>query len=361
MATDTLQKFQEFPPELRLEVWRIFLEDEVRSRRVVVWDGRVMPFAHLASPLLRVNIETREKALEFYPIKVKMYLLPETGESLPMSEGRLRQLVAENQDIEDAIREEGSKEAKISTALAKKAHYLLKSAQLTAPEKGALYLNPARDTMLHGYNCGIHFFVRKATDFVKHEDIENPTPLWRTFSSKIPTAVLQSAQQVLRVLGPHLCLKSLEIRFFQQVSRSWDATKSVVECYENDKNIMHPVLSLEEKESEDLMSHLSRPARPLPSSVEAWFGWKERKQGRKQRIILISFEDEINRVAATGLSMVSRAKEVLEEMGETSTSSEQYQDMKKWVENLENSATRWTRDFEDLNTDICAYWRERWN
>lgn len=361
MATDTLHKFQNFPPELRLEVWRIFLEDEARSRRVVVWDGRVMPFAHLASSLLRVNVETRERALEFYPIKVKMYLLPETGEPLPWSEDRLRQLVAENQDIEDEILEEDSKEAKISKALAKKAHYLLESAQLTAPTKGALYLNPARDTMLHGYNCGIHFFVRKATDLVQHQDIDNPTPLWRTFSSKIPTAVFQSAQQVLRVLGPHLCLKSLEIRFFQPVSRSWDATKLVLECYDNDKNMIHPVLSLEEKESEDLMSHLSKPTKPLPGSVEAWFGWKEQIQGRNHKIILVSFDHEINRVAAEGLSMISRAKDVLEEMGETSSSSEEYQDTKKWVENLEQSVTRWTKDFKDFNTDICAYWRERWN
>lgn len=104
MATYMFHKFGDFPSELRLEIWRLYLEDEAQSRQVVIWDGRVMPFRHLSSPLLKVNIETRTVALRFYPVKVNMYLLPENEDFfVPLSATRLDQLVAEDRDSEDGV------------------------------------------------------------------------------------------------------------------------------------------------------------------------------------------------------------------------------------------------------------------
>lgn len=359
MATATLHKFGDFPLELRIEVWHIFLEDEARSRRVVVWDGRVMPFAHLASPLLRVNVETRARALKFYSTKVDIYSLPDTGGFFPLSEDRLRQLVTET--AVGQIEMPDIQEPEIALALAKKAIDLLESAQMTAPTEGALYFSPERDTIIHGYNCGVHLFVRNTSDI--HQDLESPSPLWRTFSSKVPTSAFQAAKHVLRVLGPQLCRDSLETSLFKHVSWSWDPAQLVIDSISPGMDLIHPVLSMDENESEDLMSCISKLSKPLPGILEAWFGWEEHTVGGQHELVLVKFETEIERLIAKSISDLSAAQDSLEwfeEIGEEFTSSESYQQWIKSIPDMVNDMSRAIGGLNDHNTRLCARWREHW-
>lgn len=365
MATATLHKFGNFPPELRLKVWHIFLEDEARSRRVLLWDGRVMPFAHLASPLLRVNVETRETALKFYSTKVDIYSLPDTGEFFPLNEDRLRQLLTEIRDSEDEIQMAEVGEAEIADALAEKAHDLLESSQMIAPTKGALYFNPERDTILHGYNCGVHLFVRKISDIF--QGLENPAPLWLNFSSKVPTSAFQIAKHVLHVEAPHLCRKSLEKSFLKRASDPLDIVRyaytSLLYGMDMDMDMAHPILRLGEKESEDLMSQLSNSAKPVRGSLETWYGWSELTEGGKLIIALLRLEDLIDELEGFMSTVTGRFGDRLDanvESGELSTSSEEYKGLKKDLQTIQSSASRCLRSMKDCNTNICAPWRERW-
>jgi hypothetical protein len=78
--------FATLPVELRLEIWQFFLLLETKRRVVVLSHDkypRVLPFAHLASPLLSVNRESRKLALEFYSCRVPIYkFLPRLNKHL---------------------------------------------------------------------------------------------------------------------------------------------------------------------------------------------------------------------------------------------------------------------------------------
>lgn len=74
--TTGFTSFATLPVELRLEIWQFFLLLETKRRVVVLSHDkypRVLPFAHLASPLLSVNRESRALAQEFYACRIPVY------------------------------------------------------------------------------------------------------------------------------------------------------------------------------------------------------------------------------------------------------------------------------------------------
>ncbi|KAI1768374.1 hypothetical protein GGR53DRAFT_462342 [Hypoxylon sp. FL1150] len=69
-----MSTFSSFPPEIREMVWNAALYHEARSRFVVLQSHqRPFLYKYLCSPLLSLNWESRQYALEFYSIKVKVF------------------------------------------------------------------------------------------------------------------------------------------------------------------------------------------------------------------------------------------------------------------------------------------------
>lgn len=80
-------QFLRLPPELQTMVWKEFARDEAASRVVVVhnkvevdsftntprWVLHLMPLKRLVSPLLSVNLQSRQVALRHYNTPVNMY------------------------------------------------------------------------------------------------------------------------------------------------------------------------------------------------------------------------------------------------------------------------------------------------
>ncbi|KAI1198567.1 hypothetical protein F5X97DRAFT_298875 [Nemania serpens] len=66
--------FDQLPPELRLEVWSFAIQADARRRRVVEQNFQVFPTLDLAAPpFLSVNVESREAARAFYPVRLEVY------------------------------------------------------------------------------------------------------------------------------------------------------------------------------------------------------------------------------------------------------------------------------------------------
>ncbi|KAI1261052.1 hypothetical protein F5Y18DRAFT_403201 [Xylariaceae sp. FL1019] len=74
MAESTL--FRSLPTELRLEIWKHALTEEILSRLVISYDTRIIPLRNLISPLLSVSTESRACALRQYDTKVEVYKVP---------------------------------------------------------------------------------------------------------------------------------------------------------------------------------------------------------------------------------------------------------------------------------------------
>lgn len=71
--------FPQLPTELRLMIWRLFLQDDEREVVFDHDDRRILPTPQLISPLLSVNVETRKLALEFYNEEVEIFDMPDTS------------------------------------------------------------------------------------------------------------------------------------------------------------------------------------------------------------------------------------------------------------------------------------------
>ncbi|KAJ4418846.1 hypothetical protein N0V82_005292 [Gnomoniopsis sp. IMI 355080] len=267
MTTTTLHKFPELSAELRLEVWRLFLNDEVFGRRVVIWDGRVVPFAHLASPLLSVNVETRECALEFYPTKVDVYSLRQPGETSGSSRGRSSDRASTSQvDLIDRHRQHSL----TGHGMARKIRARLDVVETATPAQGAVYLNPTRDLIFHGYDCGVYFFARQNTDLSADEKESSNGTCRRNFSSKLLPSFYQAAKQVIRVVIPHPFSATSETRLYNHESISQKRAQTLWKPFPMIKGKIVEVLELEENESDGFMQRISRSPKHPPGKIEEW-------------------------------------------------------------------------------------------
>ncbi|OTA98176.1 hypothetical protein M426DRAFT_326193 [Hypoxylon sp. CI-4A] len=68
--TRTFSYFSCLPPELRDIIWNIALREEGRSRIVLLHRRCIVPFAHLNSPFLSVDRQSRRNAQKFYHVKL---------------------------------------------------------------------------------------------------------------------------------------------------------------------------------------------------------------------------------------------------------------------------------------------------
>lgn len=204
--------------------------------------------------------------------------------------------------------------------------------------------------------------MRKPSDIFQ-QDLENPAPLWRTFSSKVPVPAIQTARHVLRVQGPHFVHDILETSLFTLSSSYEDAVQNAWKPHTLAMDLAHPVLVLEEKESDDLMSHLSQSLKPLPGRLEAWFGWIDPTIRGVADIILVRFETEIEAREADFSATIRGIKDELAKLGgqggET-ISSKEYQELKGFLDDYERGAIDCLRRMKDANTNVLARWREHW-
>ncbi|KAJ4391860.1 hypothetical protein N0V93_005480 [Gnomoniopsis smithogilvyi] len=366
MATTTFQKFSEFPSEISLEVWRLFLEDEARDRRVVVWDGRVMPFAHLASPLLSVNVESLQCALSFYPVKVNIYSLNDPDGSFPCPHNGLRTIMAEVRDAPQQLDSQTSIESDIAEFLANIARTLLNSAELVARVKGALYLKPEQDTILHGHNCGLSFFERKMSDLTQggQEGLETLTPFWQTFSSKVPTSFYKTAKRVLRVLKQGLTTNAIETKLTNRLDLTHE--EALLAWWPFPIGLVHPILRLEKNESDDLLQLISSSNKQLIGEFEAWMCWKGAKESEVEvqddRIFLVHSTSKIKELEVEVQTRLKAAKDFLDELdvpGENVEAAEIWHISKRAIEEGELHARNMEEQRERF-IEICAHWQKRW-
>lgn len=337
MATTTLHKLREFPSEIRLEIWDLFLDDEARGRRVVVWDGRVMPFAHLASPLLSVSVETRECALVFYLTKVNIYFLKKPMECLPWPGDPVREVVAEGQGVGDDA-EQVLSETNIAETLTERARAAMEGLELISPAKGALYLNPERDTILHGHNCGVHFFARKRSELIQDGQGELMTlaPLWQAFSSKLPPSFYQAATYALRVVGLGCHTSPTKTKLSERLTLTHEEAQLAWKPFPIAMNTAHPILRLNESESDDLMHHISRSPKPLPGKFEAW-GIEERDNAKQPKLAsLISRIEE----AQAQHDSILRAANRLDSLVDDMTTVDGYDHINKVIEHVKEQSVK---------------------
>lgn len=303
--------FSALPAELQIAIYRVALENETRTRRVVLWDGRVMPLPNLASPLLQVNNMARQCAQEFYPTKVAIYTIPEplTTALRPAERDRAQvktswrtrilrtpgaRLADGNPDL-ISYREPAEvsplgrrlvidlKQActdfisDIQSARARK--MLQRLEQGGAMSQGVMYLNPDRDTILYGYNCGPDFYDH--TNSIKtRNDL-----VWRHFSDRLPPSFypiddgsdvlghFRRTERSLIVVSPRAVTgatlrPNVGSRLFagdycdrDAISREYGLVAPKPVCR---------ILKLTQEESLELMSRLTVAPRRLPGRIGVW-------------------------------------------------------------------------------------------
>lgn len=303
---------ENLPKELQIAIYFFALENEARTRRVVVWDDRVMLLPNLASPLLRVNTMARQITKEFYPLRIAVHEIPKTIISahplLSLDRAHFMamwktailqtpgaQFVDGNSNLISYDEPAGLSpvprrlvidldQAWVdvqSDYLAGNARRKLKRLQqhATVPH-GAIYLNPDRDTILYGYNCGPSFYNNHSGSIDGTHHLA-----WRHFSDKLPASFYPSddgddvleyfrkTQRSLIVVQPRaVCpmtlLPSVRSRLFHgevcgrdEIAGEYGFQASETVCR---------TLELSEAEGVELMARLAEAPRRLPGKMVVW-------------------------------------------------------------------------------------------
>lgn len=227
---------------------------------------------------------------------------------------------------------------------------------MTAPTKGAIYLNLTWGSIFHGYNCGAHFFTYQTA--APGQKLNNTTPLWKTFSSKIPTPAYRTAENVLRILEPHSCQSSVEKNLLTAISEpKEDSDVRFFRMVTNGElDMAHPVLRLSENEREEFMSRISRALTHLPGRLETWVGWSEQREGGKDTIVLFDLEGGIVNLVSWVQSVISACWDELDMLDPDDESGDKEQ-MKQKILNFGmymDEPVRWAKY---VNTALCANWQ----
>ncbi|KAI1498131.1 hypothetical protein F5X99DRAFT_432246 [Biscogniauxia marginata] len=80
----SLFPFGQLPIDLRLPIWEIFMLQECSGRLMIIDNltSGILAVLRLLSPLLSVNMESRECATSFYGMKLPVYHVPSTSMDL---------------------------------------------------------------------------------------------------------------------------------------------------------------------------------------------------------------------------------------------------------------------------------------
>ncbi|KAI1108529.1 hypothetical protein F5Y14DRAFT_82461 [Nemania sp. NC0429] len=137
--------FNRLPAELRLEIWSFAIRADARRRRVVEQNLQVFPTLDLAaSPFLSVNIESREAARAFYPVRLEVYY-----RRLPECEAQGQEQEQEQQRPEAEAEGEGQTHTQPQPQTQQQPLPLLQLQP--ADYRGLVYLSPALDDMVSVY------------------------------------------------------------------------------------------------------------------------------------------------------------------------------------------------------------------
>lgn len=202
-TTGTLEEFHKFPslfPEIRLQIWNEALLGARDTRTVIVNNDRVLPLKHLVSPLLSVNFESRACAQAFYGLKLDVISVPTiTKEQILQIEVSIRSAWdrrGEGRELPDTLYAATLKNV-LRNIYAQDA---VKEADEAEHRKGAVYVSPEYDTLVVGYEVGLHFFIEGYLQLLYRD---HPAPgeiSWNYITAKLPEAAFQKTSSLTRVV-----------------------------------------------------------------------------------------------------------------------------------------------------------------
>lgn len=272
MATTFERCFPHLPYELQAEVFGHALEEEDKSRILVVWLNRLMPFKGLVSPLLSVNKLSRKTAKARFNIKLNIFALNTDGLEFSLDDYSPDDyLFVLNELTQDYNRIVGNQRLPLN--------------QLEP--RGILYLNPAQNIVLHGYNC-IPDFFRGMRQYMSQEHGGQvgsprtlPSPVLRHCSGTLPDAFFTSLEKDPRKSKCfHINDDELDIEPEEEEHNAWEswnrlnfllgAHQSFIRHAAKKPVTAFQTLRLTKKESNTLMEYISTSPDSLPGYVESW-------------------------------------------------------------------------------------------
>ncbi|KAI7783101.1 hypothetical protein LA080_012555 [Diaporthe eres] len=232
-TAETFPQFPDLPKELRLKIWEQAMIEARPSRRIIIDEGRVVPFKRLIGPLLLVNYESRT----FTQDQVKHLDKQENWGRIEGSDRAVdgnihgyndewvenefenRRLNAEFSDEPDF--DYGDRFVEIDRIDREEKEYTvdleehwsdfirdelrvlgassIRRAETSGLHTGAFYISPEHDIFITDYDCTAHFSIDSAsrilgTDFPSIQDISR-----HHISEKLPAAIYQRVSNLVLV------------------------------------------------------------------------------------------------------------------------------------------------------------------
>lgn len=239
---ETFHQFPDLPKELRLKIWQQAMIGACANRKIIIDEGRVVPFKEFISPLLLVNYESRTCAKAFYNVKLDIYAVPPVTQAqvefLDKQEwwGRIKgsdravdgkihgysdewlrnyfesqRWNIEMADEPDFYDEE--KEIEIDRMNKREKEYIIdleahwsdfvkdqlrvlgagsiRRAEMSGPTTGAFYISPEHDVFITDYDCTMNFSMDSASKILGQDFPNIRTISCRHISSKLSAATCQ--------------------------------------------------------------------------------------------------------------------------------------------------------------------------
>lgn len=238
--TSTFHPFPDLPKELRLKIWEQAMIEARPNRRMLIYNGHIVPFKQFNSPLLFVNYESRECAKAFYNVKLDIYAVP------PVSKDEIRYLDKQKnwnriegieravngeihgysdiwvekvfelereeaeyifdgpfdgQELDDALDRINKEEKEFTVDLEN--HWsefvraelnllgasAVRKLETSGPTTGVLYISPEHDVFVHDYDCGAHFCLDSASEIMGADFPSLQGPACHHISVKLSAAI----------------------------------------------------------------------------------------------------------------------------------------------------------------------------
>lgn len=241
---ETFHVFSDLPKELRLKIWEQAMIEDRPNRRILLYQGRVVPFKQFISPLLLVNQESRTCAKAFYNVKLDIYAVPplsqddfghldkkkhwdQIEEIERAVNGRITgytdEFVVEQyenwlysaydsdpdytlqnfeEDYEVNLKKHWSLYVwqKLCVLGAGSVHKVKES----TPTAGVFYISPEHDVFIDDYEFGAHFCIDRTLEVLGPDFAHLPKVACRYISAKLSPATRKrvSTLVIMRLQGP---------------------------------------------------------------------------------------------------------------------------------------------------------------
>lgn len=255
---ETFHRFRDLPTELRLQIWEQTMFEARPDRRIIVYEGRVVPFKQFISPLLLVNYESRTCAQAFYNVTLDIYAVPRLSESqlefldkekkwarIPGSDkavdGKIHGYTDEWTQHYFQFLRNGTNRGEFygeffdiglfnSPRLQKEEHQRISreekeytvnleehwseyveeqlrvlgwesavEAEKSGPKRGLFYISPEHDVFIDGHECGSHFHIENASTIFKANLIEPQRPACHHISAMLTAATRERISTLVLV------------------------------------------------------------------------------------------------------------------------------------------------------------------